>query len=141
MHKVTLFLFVVACGALLAGLSTSTRLTQLKDEMLSVQQEEESLYKDYQAAREMRRVALREDSPQMMEHPDGIHMDTPQANVDDVLHELEERELRITRYTNDVNRLSAQLVKLEAQKRLLQRQIRELELDQSDRPAPAASQP
>jgi hypothetical protein len=127
MHKVTLFLFVIACGALLAGLSTSTKLVQLKDELLSVQQEEQTAYRDYQAASEMRRVALREDSPQMMQHPDGIHMDTPQANVDDALHELEEREQRIAQYTSDLNRLSALLVKLEAQKRLLQRQIRELE--------------
>lgn len=127
MQRVTLFLFILACGALLAGLGTPTRLAQLKDELLSVQQEQQAVYKDYQAASELRRVALREDSPPMMQHPDGIHIDAPQATLDDVLHTLDEREKRIAQYTDEVNRLSAQLLKLEGQRRALLRQIHELE--------------
>lgn len=127
MKQIILFLLLIASGAALAGPDTSARLSQLKTELGNVQQEQQSVYQNYQMTKELRRIEVQEGSPPMAQHPYGLDINTPPPNYDDVLQAQVEREEHIQQYTSDLRRLFARFLELEGQKKLLLMQIRELE--------------
>ena len=127
MKQLILFLLILASGAALADPDASASLSQLKAELRSVQQEQQSAYQNYQMTKELRRIEVQEGSPPMAQHPYGIDLNTPPPNYEDVLRQQQEREERIRQYTSELGELSADFMELEKKKKLLTKQIQELE--------------
>lgn len=127
MKQIILFLLLIASGAALADPNAPASLNQLKAQLYSVQQEQQSAYQNYQMTKELRRNEVQEGSPLMMQHPYGTDIDTPPPNYEDVLRAQLEREKLIQQYTSDLRRLSASFMELEKQKKLILKQIHELE--------------
>jgi hypothetical protein len=127
MKQIIIFLLLIVSGTALAEPNAFVRLSQLKAELGSVQQEQQSAYQNYQMTKELRLNEVQESSPPMGQHPYGMDIDTPPPNYEDVLRTQLERENRIQEYTLDLSRLSARFMELEKQKKLILQQIHELE--------------
>ncbi len=127
MKQIILSLLLTASGVALPDPNPPANLNQLKAELRSVQQEQQSAYQNYQMTKELRRNEVQEGSPPMAQHPYGTDIDTPPPNYEDVLRAQQEREERIRQYTSDLGQLSASFMELEKKKKLLIRQILELE--------------
>ena len=127
MKQIIFSLLLIASGAALADPDTSAKMSQLKAQLRSVQQEQQSAYQNYQMTKELRRDVVQEGSPPMAQHPYGMKIGTPPPNYEDVLRTQQEREEHIRQYTSDLSQLSASFMELEKKKKLLLRQIQELE--------------
>lgn len=127
MKQIILFLLLIFSGAALADADTSARLSQLKEALSNVQQEQQSAYQNYQMTQELRRIEVQEGSPPMAQHPYGMDINTPPPNYEDVLRAQQEREARIQQYTSELGSLFRSFLELEQQKKLLRKQIQELE--------------
>jgi len=127
MKQIILFLLLIASGAALADPNSSIRLNKLKAELSSVQQEQQSAYQNYQMTQELRRIEVQEGSPPMIQHPYGTDIYTPPPNYDDVLRAQVERENRIQQYTSELSQLFARFQELENQRKLILKNIKELE--------------
>ncbi len=75
----------------------------------------------------------------MVQHPYGTDMDAPWPDYDEVIRQQQEREKRIEQYTSHLKSLAARYSELEAQRKDLLGQIRELKLRMKV-PAPRAPQ-
>lgn len=127
MKHIILSLLLIASGTAFADPNTHASLDQLKAELHSVQQEQQSAYQNYQMTKELRRNEVQEESPFMVQHPYGMDINMPPPNYEDVLQAQQEREKLIRQYTDELNHLSASFFELEKQKKLLLKQIHELE--------------
>jgi hypothetical protein len=127
MKQIILFLLLLVSGASLADSIAPDKLGELRAELASVRDEQQSVYQNYQMVKEQRRIEVLEGSPPMAQHPYGMDMDTPPPNYEDVLRAQQERESRIEQYTIELGRLTARFLELEKEKKALLRQIRELE--------------
>ena len=128
MKQILLFLLLFSSGAALAGTNMPDKLSQLESALNGVRQEQQSVYQNYQMAKELRLMEVQEGSP----HPYGTDINTPPPNYDDVVRAQLEHENRIQQYTDDLKRLSSRYLELESQRKSLQEQIRELKQQQGE---------
>lgn len=127
MKPIFLFLLLIASGAALAGPDTSVRLSQLRSELSSVQQEQQSVYQEYQMTRELRRDEVQEKLLPMTQPSYDMNISTPPPNYDDVVRAQLERENRIQQYTSDLKRLSMRFLELGNRRKMVLEQLHELE--------------
>lgn len=121
MKHILLFLLLFVSVAAFAGTDTQEEQIQLEAELNGVRQEQQSVYQNYQMTKELRLMEVQGSA-----QPYGTDINTPPPNYDDVVRAQLEREQRIQQYTNDLKILSARYLDLEAQRKTLLEQIKEL---------------
>ena len=127
MKQIVLFLLLLASGACLADQNAPDELGELKAQLAGVREEQQSVYQNYQMVKDLRLHEVQEGSSFMAQHPYGMDMYTPPPNYEDVLRAQLERETRIRHYTEELGRLTARFLELERQKKMLLKQITEME--------------
>ena len=122
---------VLAVLALLPALAfgdaaSEAELRQLQAALGEIQQEQQSLYQQFQMIQELRRAELQDLYPAVIQNSPVYSMDNPPPNYDDVARVRREREDRVRQYTDDLNRLYARYRELEDQKNALRARMSEL---------------
>ena len=120
MKPVLLILALLLCGVALADPATDAEFQWLQSQLLRVQQEQQSVFQQFQMTQEMRRTELQMQNPAIVYNSPDYGMNNPPPNYDDVTREKAERDSRIKQYTDDMQRLYARYLDLDAQKRMLQ---------------------
>ncbi len=120
-------LLLVASGAW-ADQDTAAKLVQLQAELNAVRQDQQTAYQSYEMLKEQRRIEVQQSSlPIQQQQPYGSNIYTPPPNYYDVLRQQAARELRIQQYTGQMMELSDRYFELENQRRMIIRQIDELQ--------------
>ncbi|MGH8761961.1 MAG: hypothetical protein ACREUR_01875, partial [Nitrosospira sp.] len=93
-----------------------------------VQQEQQSVYQQFQLTQELRRNEIQEDHPFIVQGSAGMGgvRDAPPINYDDNIRLQRERQERIQQYTRDLNDLYSRYSELGEQKKSLLGQLMEL---------------
>jgi hypothetical protein len=120
----SLLLFVSA--AAFAEADTQDKLKLLEADLSSVRQEQQAVYQNYQMVRDMRLMEIQESIPPGSQYPQGMDIDTPPPNFDEVFRMQMEREQRIRQYTDDLKGLSEHYLELEQERKVLLEEIGEL---------------
>ena len=118
---------LTAGPALLAQSMPSTdaavapRIVQLEKMLNRVNQEQQSVYQQFQMVQELRRNEIQESNPLVMQGPAfmGGVKNAPPINYDDNVQLQQQREARIRKYADDLNRLYARYSELSEQKKSL----------------------
>ena len=105
-------------GVALADPATDAQIGRLRTELDQLQQEQQSVYQEFQMLQELRRSEIDAQYPQVIQNSPQYEMGSP-PNYDDVVRQKSERDYRIKQYTDDLNRLYARYQVLEAQKKPL----------------------
>jgi predicted nucleic acid-binding Zn-ribbon protein len=118
---------------LLSGLGfadpqTDAEIQRLESQLQRVQQEQQSLYQQFQMVQELRRTEVQAENPQVIQNSTDYSMANPPPNYDDLVREKTRREDRIKQYTEELNRVYARYSELEAQRKLLLDRLNELTL-------------
>jgi hypothetical protein len=121
MKQIILLLFLVASAAAFAATNNTDKLSKLESMLNGVRQDQQSVYQNYQMAKELRLKEVEEGGPGY-----GTSINTPPPNYDDVVRAQLEREQRIQQYSDELKRLSIRYLELENQRKALVDQIREL---------------
>ena len=127
MKPILVFLLLIATGTAYADADTRDKLNQLRTALDGVRQEQQSVYQNYQMARELRLTEVQEGMPPRAQQPYGTDLNTPPPNYDDVVRAQLGREQRIQEYTDTMKGLSVRYLELEEKRKELLRQITELE--------------
>ena len=115
-----LIIALLLSGAALADPATDAEFQRLESQLLRVQQEQQSVYQQFQMTQELRRTELQIQNPAVVQNSPDYNMNNPPPNYDDVAREKADRDYRIKMYTDDLNRLYARYRDLDAQKKMLQ---------------------
>ncbi len=104
------------------------RIAQLETVLNRVQQEQQSVYQQFQMTQELRRNEIQEGHPLIVQGPSGMGgvKDTPPVNYDDNIRMQRERQERIQQYDRDLNELHSRYSELGEQKRALIDQLMEI---------------
>ncbi len=114
---------VAAFALLLSGLSladtaTDAEIRRFEAQLNLLQQEQQSVYQQFQMIQELRRTELQAQYPQVIQNSPQYEMGSP-PNYDDVVRQRNERDYRIKQYTEDLNRMYERYRELEDQKRAI----------------------
>jgi len=123
---ILLMFFFVTCDAL-ADSSASDNLSQLKEKLSMVREEQQSVYQNYQMLKELRLNEVQEGSQLMIQHPYSMGSESPIPNYNDVTQAQIEREDRIQQYTIELTNLLSHFLELENQRKSLIKLINEQE--------------
>ncbi len=118
-----LFMLLLASGPALAQPNGPDELARLKSSLHQVQEEEQSVYQSYQMLKELRLHLVQQNSPPMVNYPQGMDIYTPPPNYEDVLRAQQAREARIRQYTADLDRLATRFFELERERKSLAEDI------------------
>jgi hypothetical protein len=113
-------------GLVLADPATDAEIRSLQAQLDRLQQEQQSVYQQFQMTQELRRTELQAQYPQVIQNSPEYGMGNGPPNYDDVVREKSQREYRIKQYTDDLNRMYARYLELEDQKKLLLDRLNEL---------------
>jgi len=122
---------IVAFVLLFSGLSfadpaADAEIRRLEGQLNLLQQEQQSVYQQFQMIQELRRAEIDTQYPQVIQNSPDYAMGNPPPNYDDVVRQKAERENRIKQYTEDLNRTYARYRELEDQKKALLEQLNAL---------------
>jgi hypothetical protein len=126
--------WILAAAALLlstfagADAATDAEVKQLEAQLLRVQQEQQSLYQQFQMIQELRRTEQEILYPPVIENSPGYSMDNPPPNYDDMVRDKKERQDRIQQYTDDLYGMYARYRELNEQKKALLERLNALAL-------------
>jgi hypothetical protein len=126
MKHILLSLLLFVSAAAFADDDAQDMLQQLEADLSSVRQEQQSVYQNYQMVRDMRLMEVQEGIPPKSQYPQGMDLDTPPPNFDEVFRMQMEREQRIRQYTDDLKNMSERYLELEQARKALLEQIRAL---------------
>lgn len=137
MRAIILILFLFGsglAGSTLAQTAASVtpqpdpRIAQLEMALNKVQQEQQSVYQQFQMTLELRRYEIQEGNPVVLQGPTGMGgmRDSPPINYDDMIRVQQERKERIQQYTRDINNLYSRYTELGERRRALMDQLMEL---------------
>lgn len=137
MKAIILTLFLLSsslAGSALAQTAPSAdpqpdpRIAQLETVLNRVQQEQQSVYQQFQMTQELRRNEIQEGHPLIVQGSAGMGgvRDAPPTNYDDNIRLQRERQERIQQYTRDLNDLYSRYSELGERKRSLLDQLMEL---------------
>ena len=124
--------FLVIMFALLASTGfaqqpeVDAEIRQLQAQIGAIQQEQQSVYQQFQMVNTLRRDELQAANPAVIENPPIYSSDNPPPNYDDVVRAKQARDERIRLYTGEVNTLFARYQDLEQQKQQLLARLRAL---------------
>jgi len=115
------FAALVSClsAVALADAATEAEIGRLQTQLDQLQHLQQSVYQQFQMIQELRRTEIDAQYPQVIQNSPDYAMGNSPPNYDDVVRQRAERDNRIKRYTDDLNRLYAQYQDLESQKRSL----------------------
>ena len=123
MKRALLVFALLFCGAVRGDPATDAEFQRLESQLLRVQQEQQSVYQQFQMTQELRRTELQMQNPAIVQNSPDYGMNNPPPNYDDVAREKADRDYRVKYYTDEMNRLYARYLDLDAQKRMLQDRI------------------
>ena len=103
-----------------------TEIRQIQAQIAAIQQEQQTVYQQFQMVQTLRRDEQQAANPTVIENSPVYSMDTPPPNYDDMVREKAARRERIQQYTSDLNTLMARYQSLEQQKQWLTARLREL---------------
>lgn len=126
MRHILLSLLLFMSAAAFADDDGQDKLKQLEADLHGVRQEQQSVYQNYQMVRDMRLMEVQEGIPPKSQYPQGMDLNTPPPNFDEVFSMQMEREQRIQQYTDDLKNLSERYLELEEEHKALLEQIGEL---------------
>lgn len=126
----TRFLWVLLL--LLPGLvwgagDVEAELKRVEAALQRVQQEQQSLFQQFQMTQELRRTEMQAANPSILQNSPVYAEDNPPPNYDDVVRQRQARDDRIKQYTEDLNRLYARYQDLEQEKAALMEREAELQ--------------
>jgi hypothetical protein len=113
-------------GLALADPATDAEMKRLESQLGRLQQEQQSVYQQFQMIQELRRTEIQAQYPQVIQNSPDYAMGNPPPNYDDVVRQKAEREYRIKQYTEDLNRMYARYREIEDQKKALLDRLNEL---------------
>ena len=101
--------------------AVAARIGQLEKMLNRVNQEQQSVYQQFQMVQELRRNEIQESNPLVMQGPAfmGGVKNAPPVNYDDNIRLQQQRETRIRKYADDLDRLYARYSELGEQKKTL----------------------
>ena len=111
-----------------ADAETDAELRRIDAVLTRVQQEQQSVFQQFQMTQELRRIEIQAAYPQVIQNSPVYGQGGSPPNYEDVARERQQRDDRIQRYTDDLGRLYARYQELEQQKAaLLDRQAQLLQ--------------
>lgn len=127
MKSIIFFLFLVSSGMVLADSNVNPRLAQLETTMNRLQQEQQSLYQQFQMTLELRKIEMPEISSLATQIPPTVtSVDSRALNYDENVRLQRDRQERIRQYTSDLSRLNSRYSELAEQKQMLLDQMVQL---------------
>lgn len=127
MKSIIFFLFLVSSGIVLADSNVNPRLAQLETTMNRLQQEQQSLYQQFQMTLELRKIEMPEISSLATQIPPTVtSVDSRALNYDENVRLQRDRQERIRQYTSDLSRLNSRYSELAEQKQVLLDQMVQL---------------
>jgi hypothetical protein len=109
-----------------ADAATDAEIRQLQASIASLQQEQQSLYQQFQMTQELRRTETQDLNPGVVQNSPVYDINSPQTNYQDLERAKQDRLDRIQKYTQDLNGMYARYRALEDQKTALRARIDEL---------------
>ena len=101
-------------------------IRELQAQISAIQQEQQSVYQQFQMVNTLRRDELQAANPAVIESSPVYSSDNPPPNYDDMVRAKQARDERIRQYTSEVNTLFARYQDLEQQKQQLLARLRAL---------------
>ena len=123
MKRALLTAVLLLSAIAMADPAADAEIKQLEVQLQRVQQDQQSVYQQFQMTQELRRTELQIAHPPVVQNSLDYGMDNPPPNYDDVTRAKTERDSRIKQYTDDLNTLYARYLDLDAQKRAIQERI------------------
>ena len=124
--RVLLFLIGLLASVAYAQPEVDAEIRQLQSQIYAVQQEQQSLYQQFQMLQSLRRDEQQAANPTVIENSPIYSSDNPPPNYDDIVRDKAARDARIRQYTGDLNTLWSRYQSLEQQKQPLIARLREL---------------
>ena len=124
--RVLLFLIGLLASVTYAQPEVDAEIRQLQSQIYAVQQEQQSVYQQFQMLQSLRRDEQQAANPTVIENSPVYSSDNPPPNYDDIVRDKAARDARIRQYTGDLNTLWSRYQSLEQQKQPLIARLREL---------------
>ena len=123
-----LWILLLLPGLVWADAETDAELRRIDAVLTRVQQEQQSVFQQFQMTQELRRIEIQAAYPSVIQNSPVYAQDNPPPSYEDMTRDRQEREARIRLYTDDLGRLYARYQELEQQKAaLLDRQTQLLQ--------------
>ena len=106
--------------------ATDAEIRQLQASIAALQQEQQSLYQQFQMTQELRRTETQDLNPGVVQNSPVYDINSPQTSYEDQERAKQDRLDRIQKYTQDLNSMYARYRALEDQKTALRARIDEL---------------
>jgi hypothetical protein len=113
-------------GVALADPAADAEIRRLETHLNLLQQEQQSVYQQFQMIQELRRAEIDAQFPQVIQNSPDYAMGNPPPNYEDVVRQKAERDYRIKQYTDDLNRLYARYREIEGQRKALLERLNQL---------------
>ena len=126
MRPLVIMFVLLASTAFAQQPEVDAEIRQLQAQINAVQQEQQSVYQQFQMADTSRRDELQSANPAVIENSPVYSSDNPPPNYDDIVRAKQARDERIRQYTSEVNTLFARYQQLEQQKQQLMARQRAL---------------
>ena len=124
--RVLLFLIGLLASVAYAQPEVDAEIRQLQSQIFAVQQEQQSMFQQFQMLQSLRRDEQQAAHPTVIENSPIYSSDNPPPNYDDMVRDKAARDERIRQYTSDLNTLYSRYQSLEQQKQPLIARLREL---------------
>lgn len=126
MRFLAIMFVLLASTAFAQQPEVDAEIRQLQAQIGAIQQEQQSVYQQFQMVNTLRRDELQAANPAVIENSPVYSSDNPPPNYDDVVRAKQARDERIRQYTSEVNTLFARYQDLEQQKQQLLARLRAL---------------
>lgn len=126
MKRIVAVFALLVFGVAFADPATDAEIGRLETQLNLLQQEQGSVYQQFQMIQELRRTEIDAQFPQVIQNSPDYAMGNPPPNYDDVVRQKAERDYRIKRYTDDLNRLYARYREIEGQRKALLERLNQL---------------
>jgi len=134
MRSIIFFLFLICAGRVAADAGSASPSAQLEKALARVQQEQQSVYQQFQMVQELRRSELRSAyEPEVRSSTISSLQSQPTVNYDENVRLQREQQERIEQSTRNLNALYARYVELERERKALLNQIFDLARQPRDR--------
>jgi hypothetical protein len=124
--RLLLFLIGLLASVGYAQPEADAEIRQLQSQIFAIQQEQQSLFQQFQMLQGLRRDEQQAANPAVIENSPIYSSDNPPPNYDDMVRDKAARDERIRQYTSEVNALYGRYQALERQKEPLIGRLREL---------------
>ncbi|OHC66155.1 MAG: hypothetical protein A2045_06745 [Rhodocyclales bacterium GWA2_65_20] len=130
MRAIVVFLLLICAGWVQAETGSAARLAQLETALTRVQQEQQSVYQQFQMVQELRRGEMQAALPRDAQGSAVAGMQgLPSIDYDVNVRQQRERQERFERSGRELNALYARYVELAAQRKALLDQILDLSIN------------